>query len=88
MNQPRKRGGHDSGGFAKSMYWGSRATSAAMQFVVPALIGLWVDGQYGFSPWGIVVGAVLGFAFGLRELVRLMHQMDKAAERTKNRGEP
>lgn len=81
----RKRGS-DSASFARGMYWGSRASSAAMQFVVPALIGLWVDKRYASQPWGLVVGAVLGFAFGVREIIRLMHQMDKASKRSKNRG--
>ncbi len=58
-----------------------------MQFVVPALIGAWIDHRYESSPWGIVIGSVLGFVFGLRELIRLMHQMDRASKRSKTRDE-
>lgn len=56
-----------------------------MQFVVPALIGLGVDYRYGTEPWGIVVGAVLGFVVGLRELLRLVHEMDRASKSSQDR---
>lgn len=88
MNRSPEKRGPDSSSFARAMYWGSRASSAAMQFVVPALIGLWVDHRYGVDPWGIVVGAVLGFAVGIRELIRLMQEMDRASNRSgKHRGD-
>jgi ATP synthase protein I len=35
-----------------------------------ALVGYWIDGRYGTSPWGILGGVVLGMAGGLYNLVR------------------
>ncbi len=35
-----------------------------------ALIGYWVDGKFGTSPWGMLGGVVLGLVGGLYNLVR------------------
>lgn len=38
--------------------------SAVAQLVVPILLGVWADNQYGWSPWGLVVGTAAGVAGG------------------------
>ncbi|HVZ20303.1 MAG TPA: AtpZ/AtpI family protein [Vicinamibacterales bacterium] len=35
-----------------------------------ALIGYWVDGKFGTSPWGMLGGVVLGLVGGLYNLVK------------------
>src|SRR5215467_15432245 len=35
-----------------------------------ALVGYWVDGKFGTSPWGILIGVVIGIVGGLYNLVR------------------
>ena len=35
-----------------------------------ALIGYWIDGRFGTSPWGIVAGVVIGLVGGLYNMVR------------------
>ena len=35
-----------------------------------ALIGYWVDGKFGTSPWGILIGVAIGIVGGLYNLVR------------------
>ena len=35
-----------------------------------ALLGYWIDGRFGTSPWGILVGVVIGLVGGLYNLVR------------------
>jgi F0F1-type ATP synthase assembly protein I len=51
--------------------WASRATSLGLEFVLPTLVGLWLDGRFGTKPWGTLVGALLGFAAGMTHLLRI-----------------
>jgi ATP synthase protein I len=34
------------------------------------LIGYWVDRHFGYGPWGVIVGAVLGLVGGMYNLIR------------------
>jgi len=35
-----------------------------------ALVGYWVDGKFGTSPWGILIGVFIGIVGGLYNMVR------------------
>ena len=35
-----------------------------------ALVGYWVDGRFHTSPWGILIGVVIGIVGGLYNLIR------------------
>ena len=35
-----------------------------------ALVGYWIDGRFGTSPWGLLSGVVIGIVGGLYNLVR------------------
>ena len=35
-----------------------------------ALIGYWIDGRFGTTPWGILGGVIIGLVGGLYNLVR------------------
>lgn len=35
-----------------------------------SLLGYWIDRHYGSSPWGLLVGALLGFVGGFYNLVK------------------
>ena len=41
------------------------------EMVAPAGVGALIDWWLGISPWGVIVGAVLGFIGGMVHLVRL-----------------
>ena len=44
-------------------------SQVGVEMVVPIIAGLGVDYGLGWSPWGVIVGAVLGFVVGLTHLV-------------------
>ena len=35
-----------------------------------ALVGYWIDGKFGTSPWGILSGVIIGIVGGLYNLVK------------------
>jgi F0F1-type ATP synthase assembly protein I len=35
-----------------------------------ALLGYWIDGKFGTSPWGILIGVVIGIVGGMYNLVK------------------
>ena len=43
--------------------------TAVAELVAPALAGLWLDGRFGWSPWGVTVGALLGVSVSIAHLV-------------------
>ena len=51
--------------------WSSRATTIALEMVVPGLIGLWIDRQLGTVMVFLVLGVALGMTTGMLHLVRL-----------------
>ncbi|WP_171469344.1 AtpZ/AtpI family protein [Frigoriglobus tundricola] len=47
----------------------SLAGTAVAELVVPVLLGAWIDRRYGSAPWGLLVGAVVGFVGGVAHLM-------------------
>ncbi|HTU92046.1 MAG TPA: AtpZ/AtpI family protein [Gemmataceae bacterium] len=47
-----------------------------MEMVAPIVVGLVVDRYLGWSPWGVIAGAVLGPIGGFVHLVHLLNKMD------------
>ena len=45
--------------------------------VLGFLIGRWLDNKYGWQPWGVVVGSLLGVAAGMYLLIRDAIRMNK-----------
>jgi F0F1-type ATP synthase assembly protein I len=45
--------------------------------VLPAGLGYWADRSWGTSPWLLIVGGALGFAFLMYEVVKLAKPMDR-----------
>jgi ATP synthase protein I len=41
------------------------------------LVGTWLDRKYGWSPWGVTVGAMLGLAAGMYLLIKEALRMNK-----------
>ncbi len=60
---------------SQGMYWASRITTIALEFALPALLGLAVDRfVWRFSPAGVLLGAVLGFAVGMMHLLKIAQE--------------
>jgi ATP synthase protein I len=47
-----------------------------LEMVVPIGIGLAVDYYTGWTPWGVIVGTILGFAGGLIHLIHLANKLN------------
>jgi len=52
-----------------------------------ALVGYWIDRHYGTSPWGLVVGVVLGIVGGLYNFVKEALRATREAQQDDRDGE-
>ena len=73
-NEPEKQ--QDAGAYALAFGLGAELVGALAVCGVP---GYFFDMKFGTSPWGTLVGALLGIALGLYTLIR-------AATRSQNGG--
>ncbi len=48
-----------------------------MEFVIPAVFGLWVDRYWRLAPLGVIAGAIAGFAIGLFHLLRIVSESNR-----------
>jgi F0F1-type ATP synthase assembly protein I len=53
------------------MQWAARVTTVGLDFVVPSLLGALLDRWWGTTPVALLVGAVLGFAVGMMQILRI-----------------
>jgi F0F1-type ATP synthase assembly protein I len=56
---------------ARGVEWSTRITSVSLLFVVPGLIGLWVDSRLGTGILFTAVGMILGFVLGFWEIIKV-----------------
>jgi F0F1-type ATP synthase assembly protein I len=65
---------------------GLKLSSVGIELALSVLIGLfagrWVDSRLGTDPWLMIVGLGLGFAAGLRSLMKMMERATKEADAT------
>ncbi len=58
-------------------YWrtvgelGTLGLSFVLALAIGTGAGLWVDGRFGTSPWGLLIGFGLGFAAAVLNVVRI-----------------
>jgi F0F1-type ATP synthase assembly protein I len=57
-----------------------------MEMVVPIALGLAADRYFGWAPWGLIAGAVLGLGGGLAHLVHQANKMNANNPSDRKRG--
>ncbi|HAH46280.1 AtpZ/AtpI family protein [Gimesia sp.] len=70
---------------AEAHQWVSRLTSVSLEMALPALLGHWLDGKWGTSPWLTAVGALLGFATGMIHLLHMAKEAERKERKSKDR---
>ena len=58
--------------------WVSRITNIALEMVLPAVCGHWLDGRWGTKPWLVSIGAILGMIVAMTTLLRLAKQDEES----------
>lgn len=63
---------HKEGVDSKSWSGYTIGLNFAVSAVIAMLFGAWLDGQFGWKPWGMLVGLFLGMAAGFRVMWQAM----------------
>jgi ATP synthase protein I len=70
---PEKPPAKPSGNRDSEANWGAHL-GAGLQMLVGVAIGFavgnWLDNKYGWSPWGVLAGTMLGLASGMYLLIK------------------
>lgn len=53
-------------------------STAVTGMVAPILIGVWLDNRYGWAPWGMAAGAVVGVGGGFARLVMMSRRANES----------
>ncbi len=61
----------------QAMDWASRIMALALQMVVPALLGYWLDTKVGTGFAFLIMGTVIGFITGMWQLIRWSQPDDR-----------
>ncbi len=62
------------GGNRKDMARYVAISQVGLEMAAPVGIGAFLDYYFGWAPWGVVVGAGLGFTAGLAHLIHLVNK--------------
>jgi len=55
--------------------------------LVCVLIGMWLDGRYGCSPWGVLGGSAVGLVVSMWKLIRQGLAMQREADSQRRSGQ-
>ena len=56
------------------------AFEAVAAILIAAGIGYWIDARYETTPFGVVIGAIVGFSAFVRRLLRLGRQLEELGD--------
>lgn len=64
-------------------------TNIAASMIIPVVIGIYVDNRWNFSPWGVIIGALLGFGSMISIVLKLASRTGETeyAKRKKQSGD-
>lgn len=72
---PGSQGKPDGGDYRALALVGTAVT----EMVAPIIIGAWLDNKYGWAPYGLIVGAVLGVVGGIGHLLWVASRLSPGA---------
>jgi len=55
-----------------------------LEMAAPIVIGAVLDSYLDWSPWGVVVGAIVGFVGGLTHLIMMVNRQDTSESQGKD----
>lgn len=58
----------------------ARVYQLISELVAPIVLGLLVDWQFATSPWGLLIGTLVGLLMGGWGVSRLIRQLDREAQ--------
>lgn len=62
---------------ALGVQWSSRITSIALEMVLPAVLGIWIDSKLGTEILFTVLGGILGMSAAMMHLLRISKEEHK-----------
>jgi len=65
---------------AQAMAWSSRITTIALEMVLPAVFGHWLDEWLGTWVVFVALGAIVGMTLGLMHLIQMTAPTNHDAE--------
>ena len=66
-----------------AMQWVTQITTVSLEMALPPLLGYWGDKHWQTEPWLVSLGAVVGFAVGMKHLLQIA-KMSNENHRAKN----
>jgi F0F1-type ATP synthase assembly protein I len=72
----------------KEMGFYASLAQIGLEMAAPAGIGLWLDHRFDWHPWGVIVGAVLGFLGGMLHLLQLLNRHQEPDSPRSKQGPP
>ena len=55
-----------------------------LEMAAPIGIGAWLDYRFGWAPWAVLIGAVIGVVGGTIHLILLSQQIERERSKKKN----
>ena len=74
----------DRSAIARAYGWTAQITTVALEMVLPALGGVWLDAKLGTKFLFLILGAVLGFVVGFWHLLKLTIPISKNTQDKQN----